>query len=348
MKILFIDPECPTAMVASGLGRQAMGGTEATLFHIARELAREHTVAIAQHNRIGETVEDEGICFQGFNFSSKCPAADQPDHIIVLRNYKILPRIRQQYPDAAISLWMHCFPGSRWRRAGQIFDRTGANIIAVSDTLRKDMVQMLSKQLSPEKAESLCHTIYNPVVLQTTGGHPMIREDVMIYLSSPHKGLNEVLTKFNSLREHLPSLELEVANPGYIKNDSMVYPPGVRILGALPQKELHRRVASSLCVFYPQTRFAETFGLIFGEANALQTPVIAHDLGAAREILNLGGEGQVIDCNDLDAIALTLKKWQENGRLPVQGSGLLKLETVVKSWGDYLGVETGSSLAQAA
>jgi glycosyltransferase involved in cell wall biosynthesis len=42
---------------------------------------------------------------------------------------------------------------------------------------------------------------------------------------------------------------------------------------------------SALCVFYPNFVLPETFGLVFAEANAVGTPVLTHDCGAAAEVL---------------------------------------------------------------
>ncbi len=47
-----------------------------------------------------------------------------------------------------------------------------------------------------------------------------------------------------------------------------------------------QHIRESLCVFYPQTQRCETFGLVYAESNAVGTPVLAHDFGAAREVLS--------------------------------------------------------------
>jgi hypothetical protein len=47
-----------------------------------------------------------------------------------------------------------------------------------------------------------------------------------------------------------------------------------------------------LCTFIPNFVIPETFGLVFAESNAIGTPVLTHDCGAAVEVL--GDRSQVL------------------------------------------------------
>lgn len=40
----------------------------------------------------------------------------------------------------------------------------------------------------------------------------------------------------------------------------------------------------SLCTFYPNCVYPETFGLVLAESNAVETPVLTHCIGAAPEV----------------------------------------------------------------
>jgi glycosyltransferase involved in cell wall biosynthesis len=122
--------------------------------------------------------------------------------------------------------------------------------------------------------------------------------------------LDQVVECFNYVRCHLPNLKLYIANPGYKANSDIKHGDEIVYLGSLPHKEIMRHVNESLCVFYPQNSFAETFGLIYAEANALGTAIIAHDIGSAAEIMDKNNPP--ININDRELIVLTIKKWQKN------------------------------------
>lgn len=107
-------------------------------------------------------------------------------------------------------------------------------------------------------------------------------------------------------------------------------------LGTLTPSQVHQEVAGALAVFYPQTTFAETFGLVFAEANALGTPVLAHPLGSAEEVLSAGGAGQVMDLTEDEVVVDQIALWRDGGRPEVRGAAQFRLETVTKTWLDLL------------
>jgi glycosyltransferase involved in cell wall biosynthesis len=106
--------------------------------------------------------------------------------------------------------------------------------------------------------------------------------------------------------------------------------PGLRVLGRLPQQEMLKHVRSSLCVFYPQSVHPETFGLIFAEANAVGTPVLAHDFGSAGEVL--GGGEQLVDATDAAAVADKVAAWRDGGRPQVRAQPQFRASAVVAEW----------------
>jgi glycosyltransferase involved in cell wall biosynthesis len=130
-------------------------------------------------------------------------------------------------------------------------------------------------------------------------------------------------------------MQLYLADPGYWTGPIPETPPGVVSLGSLPTAEIHRHVASALCVFYPQRTFAETFGLVFAEANALGTPVLAHPLGAASEILDAGGEGQVSDCTSANVLK-TMQAWRGGARPHVESHPDFAMPNVLAEWKKHL------------
>jgi glycosyltransferase involved in cell wall biosynthesis len=82
-------------------------------------------------------------------------------------------------------------------------------------------------------------------------------------------------------------------------------------------------------------RLPETFGLIFAEANSVGCPVLAHDHGAAAEVLGTRS-GQLVVCRDDQAVVDTLRAWREGGRPRVELNREFELERVLNRWEEML------------
>src|SRR5690349_21348796 len=124
---LFFDPSCQRPYDSRTLQQQAMGGTEATVTRIADAL----TALVAQHNR----TEDYGR----YLVPRTMPEAA---NVVINRDSRVLPRIRELYPNARVYLWLHdqLKPGSkraRWLAStADLLRQTSATIVCVSNTQR--------------------------------------------------------------------------------------------------------------------------------------------------------------------------------------------------------------------
>lgn len=278
--VLFYDPVCARAYDSETLRREALGGTEATVVRIADALGAQ----VAQHNRArpsGRYVPPERDAGVG--------------SVIVNRDSRALPLVRRLYPNARVFLWLHdrLRPGSRRARwlasTASLLRELDVRIICVSDTQRAAVEATLRWMRAGGSIQA--RTIYNPIddALQPDGS--AVDERKLVFLSSPNKGLKFTLDAFRVLRRRMPDLELVVGNPGYREYRWSAI-EGVRFLGPQPQERMHQEVRSALCTFFPNFIIPETFGLVFAESNALGTPVLSHDCGAAREII--GDERQIL------------------------------------------------------
>ena len=332
MNLAFIDVDCPEPLDPSALEQRPLGGTESSLFRIALglSLVPGFHITIAQHNRTEPL--DLSPSLRLVPYFHGRPVPGRPDVVVALRSFKILPKLRRLHPHARLHLWTHCFPGTRWKTLADVVRETDSDIIAVSEALRHDLVRLLRHRLPSSQAAARVHTLWNPVAAQLPFPPAAPDPDKLVFFSSPHKGLDEVLRHFTAARVRFPKLKLHLADPGYWRGGSAEFPLGVVPHGPLPPAEIHRHVAEALCVFYPQARFAETFGLVFAEANALGTPVIAHELGAAREVLDRGGEGQLIDCRDPHQVVETLAGWRNGSRPKVRAFPGFSLHAVLEDW----------------
>jgi glycosyltransferase involved in cell wall biosynthesis len=276
---LFLDPTCKQPYDTRTLRQQAMGGTEATITRIADAL----DALVAQHNR----TEIYGRYLTPAKML-------EIESVVINRDSRALPLARSLYPNARIFLWLHdqFRPGSK--RAGWLASTASllremeVTIVCVSDSQRRG-VEAALRTMGLDGLRTL--TIYNPIDDALAPDGSPVDPNKLVFFSSPNKGLKFALDAFRALRREMPELRLVVGNPGYkVRKSAQI--AGVEYLGPQPQARIHAEVRTALCTFFPNFVIPETFGLVFAESNALGTPVLTHDCGAAEEVL--GERNQIL------------------------------------------------------
>jgi len=271
--VLFFDPLCVAPYSAQTLHEQGLGGSEATTVRVAEAL----DAFVSQHNR----TRAEG------RYLPPAALADVED-VIVLRDPRALARVSQLFPRARTHLWVHdrIEPGSsrsRWfKAAAPDLERLQPDVICVSEYQRELVAATLRGINGCQRLR--VRRIYNPVDDRLVPDGSPVDPTKLVFFSSPNKGLLFTLDAFRALRRSIPDLRLCVANPGYRQ-----YPQarlvGVEWLGSLPHARIIAEARTALCTFSANFVIPETFGLVFAESRAVGTPVLTHDCGAAREVL---------------------------------------------------------------
>lgn len=286
--------------------------------------------------------------------------AKSTEHVVVLRDARALRDARRLFPNARPHVWLHDLarPGStraRWLELARP-ELSGATLVCVSEFLRKRVASIIEGWGSPERVK--VSTIFNPIDDDLAPDQTCIDDSKLLYLSSPNKGLAYALMAFLALRRVMPQLRLYVANPGYklqVKCDL----EGVVWLGTLPPRAAVAQARSALGIFMPNLVIPETFGLVYAEANAVGTPVLAHDVGAASEVLHAANPplastvGQracarllrqvglsparvlsrvALRAGIIDAYIDTLREWRTGHRPQVLGDERFRLQVVAAQW----------------
>jgi glycosyltransferase involved in cell wall biosynthesis len=208
--------------------------------------------------------------------------------VVINRDPRAVPTVRALYPHARLLLWLHdqIHPGSkRGRRLAAMAPLLAAlsvDIVCVSEWQRRGVEATLRR--IPGGIRVATHVIYNPIDPALVPDGSMIDRDKLVFFSSPNKGLKFAIDAFRAIRRQIPALRLVVGNPGY-KRSLRLDVDGLSTLGPQPQARIHAEVRGALCTFAPNFVLPETFGLVFAESLALGTPVLAHDCGAAREVI---------------------------------------------------------------
>jgi glycosyltransferase involved in cell wall biosynthesis len=348
---LFFDPVCKQPYDTRTLRQEAMGGTEATVTRVADAL----DALVVQHNRK-----------ESYGRYRKPEKMPEVASVVINRDSRALPVVRDLYPNARIYLWLHdqFRPGSK--RAGwlattaDLLGELRVTIVCVSDSQRRGVEAALRAMGLGDRVRA--HTIYNPIDDSLAPDNSPIDGNKLVFFSSPNKGLKFTLDAFRELRRQMPDLRLVVGNPGYKIRKSVLI-EGVEYLGPQPQTRIHEEVRTALCTFFPNFVIPETFGLVFAESNAVGTPVLTHDCGAAVEVLGdrsqilpltLGhriyetlfsnvppgwraGPARVAASMGLfDAYAERIQAWRSGSRPHVGPDPRFRLKTIAEQWRELL------------
>ena len=334
LHVVIADPFCPRAYDDRCLRLRAMGGTESSVTLMAESLVSEKTsVTVIQHCRTDVYRSSAGVTYLGCTSWRHAARHADADVAIVINSPKILALWHRQAPGTRLVLWRHNYLGNHYRRLGSILQQCKATMVCVSATHRLGTWRKLKSWPCPPPSEQVSY-IYNPVQVYPPG-HVQVKRRQLLFCSSPHKGLTRCLDLFDVVRQQvIPDATLIVCNPGYLP-DVQLDRPGVQSIGPQSREQLHRLIAESLCVFYPQTFFAETFGLVAAEANALGTPILASGrLGALSEIVHPGQT--LLSSVTASSVSKCAREWFENNRPQVSANSAFSVATVARQWRQLL------------
>jgi len=296
-----VDPCAPTGY-GLATDNRPIGGTEATVLTVVRALLGRFRFFLFQTNshkcedRSRHAPQPLEHAFQDCG----CRA------FLVINSWKVACRLRRFHPNTPITLWLHVHPGRHNREMGPRLAKANIDVICVSRSHSESLKHFLSDRAAP----NIKH-IYNPIDEDLRADETPRDLNRLFFCSSPHKGLAQVLSQFATLRQRLPDLTLEIADPGYLSWDVGPIPEGVLQVGRLPHDRLIARLRRALCLFYPQDRFAETFGLVIAEANAVGTPVLVQRGLGANDEITCDAE-QLIDAKNVDQLEARIRQWQRD------------------------------------
>jgi glycosyltransferase involved in cell wall biosynthesis len=321
-RILIVDTVCPTPYDSTTIKDKGLGGTEATVIRVAEELGKRHEVHVMQHVRKEVSLSGRAAYAP---IIPKILERQKWDAIIALRDANALGWIRV-LNKAPLFLWCHDISTPDFTRQYRLIRGTGATIVTVSDYHKTQTIEAFKAMT---ETVPFIRRVYNPIDQELNPNDTPIDKNKLVFFSSPHKGLEYTVEVFKNARSFLPELRLYIANPGYLPSYAAEC-DGIINLGSLPHAQVVDEVRSALCVFYPNTVFPETFGLVFAEANAVGTPVLAHTMGAAHEVLS--ASNPPFDCRQPRTVIDKLISWHGMNRPVVQAKDEFRIKEVGQAW----------------
>lgn len=310
--VCFIDTVAPRYYDLSSLEAGVLGGTEASVVRLAEGLGSLGLeVAVIQKTSFDfEPIAGDKCLFLPWSYIDQV----KPVTVVHLRSVANL----SLFTNSRQFVWCHDLPDERVKQWLPVLKEYNTKLIAVSEWQKRRFHEIESQlPIVP---------LYSPVD-ELCYQHPRMKHhpDKLVWLASPHKGLDQALDTFKKLRSDIPSMSLTVMCPGYIEA-KVRQQPGVNLIGVTPRPILRSIVAQSLCLFYP-TQFEETFGLIAAEANALGTPVATYKVAALAESVSPFNGW----CRDDQELIQTIKDWRTS-RHEVSGQQRFRLTRVLPQW----------------
>lgn len=308
------------------LATEGLGGSEASVLRLARALSHAHSVRVL--NGQPGALEHDLNSATAVEFVTPETPMPKPDVVIHVRTGRTVPDMAAAYPSARQIVWHHDLGGAHTRDELPVIHEYAPDIVLVSEYHRLQFfdrgVKVYAPGLEYRGKVAVCNNIVDAAPDPALGYDP----NQLIFPSSPHKGLKQTLALFEELKRQFTNLELVIANPGYVDTPT-INQRGVRVLGTLPHAALVREVQQSFALFSANHlgHTAETFGLVYAEANAVGTPCIAHPLGALVEVLDAR---QLVDTRVTAKVAERLGQFKVCR--PEVSGGKYTAEIVLAQW----------------
>lgn len=286
-------------------------------------------VVVEAHNRM------EGEDYVGQATYTYSGATKAARWVVVLRDPRPLLDARARFKNSKLYLYSHdladrnlglCYSMGIFKDSGCITN------ICVSQWHRTQTIETL--KVFGYEGEFKTKYIYNPLSTNVVLTKEPYDRNKLMWLASPHKGLAQAYEIFKYLIKLNPEFRLYVTNPGYMESlytDEPAIKERTVVLGTLPHDEAIQHLRQSLCLFYPNTVFPETFGKIMAESNAVGTPVLTHPIGASREVID-SHPSQLLDCRNPEVVVKRVMEWYGGARPFVRGNPRFNINRVVADW----------------
>lgn len=330
--IAIVCPDVNIKLWATRTGEAAIGGGKSAILQLASAWARaSHSVTIACPSVVEGQSGDLRIC----NLSQAAGTYDVVIYVTGSLGHFNLPEISEIEGSVRL-LWMNS-PNRVELPPGPAPDW----FIAPA--------RFLARRAIDEWGFPSERVVYIPgeaVTRLPSGGQSVTRDEfAIIYASHPFKGLDNTIEVIERVRGDYPKVRLDVYGSAKLHGDvldaslSDHYPQWVRIMGAVPQREVEQAMHGYGAMLY-LTNYIDGFSLATAEALAAGVLVIATAHGSQAEFVQHGWNGFLISSNqqlepDLNQAEELLRHYLADP--PAFGDLRARARASVPSWDEQAG-----------
>ncbi len=298
--ILFLDP-LNVDYTPNTPYRQPLGGSQSALCYLAEAFAEQgHTVYLFNRNSQPRLARGVLSLTLPTNLNKIQPilAQLQLDAVIVCNYAPIIEWLIPQFgPKTRLILWTgHAHDQSDVKALANPDIANGWNAIAfVSEWQKTQYLQQFP--LDPARCVVMRNAIsprFEHVFDEADAVLPQKQPPLLVYTSTPFRGLDRLLAAFPLIQAEIPDVGLKIFSSMKVyqwaekdREFQHLYQqaqamPGVEYVGSIPQPELAAELRQATVLAYPNT-YAETSCIVVMEAMASGCRVVTSDLGALPE-----------------------------------------------------------------
>ena len=266
------------------LEKRGVGGSETSIIYMAKEMARRGYKTAVYCNCQNEGIYDSVI----YKHFEKIRELNHARIFISVRDTKILT---ERPPADKVILWTHDMADSpAWSMIYEAYRAKGFDKIFVLSQFHKRVAMYRFPGIPEFKyyvtsdGINLDHFINSENIEKN--------KNILLYSSTPFRGLDTLLTIFPKIKEKVPNAELHIYSgmQTYLVNDNpykdlydkLLKIDGVKRFEPIKQEELARKHKESYIHVYPST-FPETCCMTVMEAISAGTPIVASHYAALIE-----------------------------------------------------------------
>jgi glycosyltransferase involved in cell wall biosynthesis len=219
-------------------------------------------------------------------------------------------------------------------------DGLHANSTFVQGAVRQHLLDASGRGRRPLAVEEVIPSFLPPAANGTGEAslpHGLPDEPYILFVGAllPQKGVWPLLEAYAGLRRPAPPLVL--LGPSFHNSPSR-FPPGVRVLGSVPQASVLAAWRHALFGVVPSVA-AETFGNVITEAMSQGRPVVASRVGGITDIISDGEDGLLVPPADVATLRAAMQRlideprWRERlGARARESSVRFRLEAVLPAF----------------
>jgi glycosyltransferase involved in cell wall biosynthesis len=330
-KILIIDQKKRPPYSSEMLQEHPLNGTVGSVLRLAEKLGEICEVYVLQQDRKTITRGNNRVTYGPLEM---CERISDPHAVISLSLNSRIGKILKRYPQAIHIAWCHDIPYFTMTYSFRELEGAGVTVVGVSNFHKKALKALFVQHNLPLN-KMVFDYIYNPIDDYLLPDETPFDPNKLLFCSNPMKGIENVIKCFNTLLQVNSHFQLYLANPSrHFNLSEFLDKENIHFLGELTHQETIRHLRESLCLFYPNFYYPETFGLVFAESEAVGTPVITHNLGAASEVLS--NPEQIVDATNYSEVVSRLMKWRNGERAKVAVNEEFRLSNVFMRWCELL------------